>query len=198
VAQLDYDFKNSYQAGIKRLRYELETKQLDLEAKCQALQETLEELEESRNRYASLYDFAPVGYVTLDSNGCIQEINLTCASMMGRERSQLIGMPMLSFIVKSDLKLFMDHMHRCRLINEKVVTELGLAVKNSTPIQVQLMSVPYTTSCGTNYSFKTIITDITERKSYEKELARLDRLNLVGEMAGSIGHEIRNPLTIIR
>jgi len=43
--------------------------------------------------------------------------------------------------------------------------------------------------------------DITKRKEaerYEQELTRLDRLNLVGEMAASIGHEIRNPMTSVR
>lgn len=42
------------------------------------------------------------------------------------------------------------------------------------------------------------ITDITERKQMEKEMLRLDRLNLLGEMAAGISHEVRNPLTTIR
>jgi len=42
------------------------------------------------------------------------------------------------------------------------------------------------------------VNDITERKLYQAELARLDRLNLVGAMAAEIGHEIRNPLTTVR
>jgi PAS domain S-box-containing protein len=40
--------------------------------------------------------------------------------------------------------------------------------------------------------------DITERKEYEKEIARLDRLNLMGEIAGGVAHEIRNPMMVIR
>ncbi|MDD4766315.1 MAG: PocR ligand-binding domain-containing protein [Desulfotomaculaceae bacterium] len=40
--------------------------------------------------------------------------------------------------------------------------------------------------------------DITEQKRLGKEIARLDRLNLVGEMAAGIGHEIRNPMTTVR
>ncbi len=43
-----------------------------------------------------------------------------------------------------------------------------------------------------------IINDITELKRYESELARLDRLNLIGQMAAGIGHEIRNPMTTVR
>lgn len=40
--------------------------------------------------------------------------------------------------------------------------------------------------------------DITQRKQMEKEIARLDRLRAVGEMAASLGHEIRNPMTTVR
>lgn len=40
--------------------------------------------------------------------------------------------------------------------------------------------------------------DVSERKRFEKEMARLDRLNLVGEMAASISHEVRNPMTTVR
>lgn len=43
-----------------------------------------------------------------------------------------------------------------------------------------------------------VITDITETVLLEKEMARLDRLNLVGEMAAGIAHEIRNPMTTVR
>ncbi|WP_458413528.1 response regulator [Schinkia sp. CFF1] len=42
-----------------------------------------------------------------------------------------------------------------------------------------------------------VITDITEREQLEKELTRLDRLNLIGEMAAGIAHEVRNPMTTV-
>ncbi|MBE0466627.1 MAG: PAS domain S-box protein [Candidatus Desulforudis sp.] len=40
--------------------------------------------------------------------------------------------------------------------------------------------------------------DVTEHKQFEKEMARLERMNLVGEMAAGIAHEIRNPMTTVR
>ena len=43
-----------------------------------------------------------------------------------------------------------------------------------------------------------VVTDITERLFLEKEMVRLDRLNLTGEMAAGIVHEIRNPMTTVR
>lgn len=44
----------------------------------------------------------------------------------------------------------------------------------------------------------TVASDITEKKKLEQEIVRLDRLNLVGQMAAGIGHEIRNPMTTVR
>lgn len=40
--------------------------------------------------------------------------------------------------------------------------------------------------------------DITDQVRNEKELLRLDRLNLIGQMAAGIGHEVRNPMTTVR
>ena len=42
------------------------------------------------------------------------------------------------------------------------------------------------------------VNDITERRQLEKDIARLERLHLIGEMAAGIGHEIRNPMTTVR
>ncbi|MGE5370686.1 MAG: PAS domain-containing protein [Solirubrobacterales bacterium] len=49
-----------------------------------------------------------------------------------------------------------------------------------------------------NDGFITTWRNITDLRRMEMELARLDRLNLIGEMAASIGHEIRNPMTTVR
>jgi PAS domain S-box-containing protein len=43
-----------------------------------------------------------------------------------------------------------------------------------------------------------LMQDITKEKKLEAEITRLDRLNLVGEMAAGIGHEVRNPMTTVR
>jgi len=60
-----------------------------------------------------------------------------------------------------------------------------------------LMSTEIIEINGTRCLLK-VITDITEKVAMEKEMARLGRLNLIGEMAAGIAHEIRNPLTTIR
>lgn len=64
------------------------------------------ELEESRNRYADLYDHAPVGYLTVDQIGNILSINLTGAALLRKARPFLIGKPFTSCFLDIDHQAF--------------------------------------------------------------------------------------------
>lgn len=183
---------------IDRLRNNLRERELDLEVQCQAMREMLGELEESRSRYAELYDYAPVGYMTHDGKGCIREINLAGASMLGMERPRLLGMPLTVFVAKSSHRIFFAHLRSCRLAKTKVITEMQLVPKNMAAIHVQIISIPLPGKNGAKDQFRSIIADITERKRLEQEMLRLDRLDIVGQMAAGIAHEIRNPMTTVR
>lgn len=180
------------------LKAELHGRELDLEIQCRALQETVAELEESRDYYAELYYTAPEGFVTLDDKGCISETNLACAALLGMEISRLIGMPMAGFIDKSSSKSFFDHLRSCRLTGKKVITELTLTPPNAAAIRVQIISMPLPGAGSYGSQYRSIISDITERRRMEEEMARMARLNLIGEMAAGIAHEIRNPMTTVR
>lgn len=61
----------------------------------------------------------------------------------------------------------------------------------------EVYSQPFIDADGSRLVFKVLI-DITDRKNADRELARLERLNMVGEMAAGIAHEVRNPLTTVR
>jgi PAS domain S-box-containing protein len=125
---------------LKRTMHELRVHQIELEMQNRELRETQQELEDSRNRYADLYDFAPVGYVTLDDKVRIQEINVTGAQMLGRERSRLIGKMFMAYVANSDLKKFSSHLQECRHAPGRVSTEIALAVNGGRSIEAQLVS----------------------------------------------------------
>jgi hypothetical protein len=55
--------------GTQRLLHELEVHQVELEMQNAELQKTRDELEAALENYTDLYDFAPVGYLSIDESG---------------------------------------------------------------------------------------------------------------------------------
>jgi PAS domain S-box-containing protein len=80
-----------------RLVHELQVHQIELEIQNEELTQTLTEVNALRAKYLDLYDFAPVGYFTLDTKGNILELNLRAAKMLGQERGTLIGRSLREF-----------------------------------------------------------------------------------------------------
>jgi PAS domain S-box-containing protein len=154
----------------EQLLHELQVHQIELEMQNQELRETQQQLEETGSLYADLYDFAPVGYISFNDNGFIQEINLTGAAMLGKERLRLINIPFAAYVTPSDLGKFRDHLANCRQTKEKVTTELGLIVKEGACLQVQLSSVAVYDIKRQIILYRTAFSDISEQKRAEEEL----------------------------
>jgi PAS domain S-box-containing protein len=149
---------------VQRLVHELEVHQVELEMQNEALREAQRELEASRDRYADLYDFAPVGYVTLDQNGLIRQINLTAAGMLGAERSQLIGRPFARYVLPEHKNAFHAHVRRCIADGCDLTSELPLAARDGRSTWVQFRSAPARDDDGTATLCRTSVVDISDRK----------------------------------
>ena len=81
---------------------ELRVHQIELEMQNVELRLSREELEHSQARFFDLYDLAPVGYVTLNKTGQIQQANLTAATLLGADRGKLLGRPLTRYIHPQD------------------------------------------------------------------------------------------------
>ena len=95
------------------LLHELEVHQIELEMQNEELRRVQEELATSRARYFTLYDLAPVGYLTLSEKGLILEANLAAANLLGLERSELVKRRLSGFIVPEDQDIY--YLYRKRL-----------------------------------------------------------------------------------
>jgi PAS domain-containing protein len=85
-------------AAALALLHELQVYQVELDLQDEELRRSRADLEMTLSRQVQLYDFAPVGYFTVDRNAALQELNLTAASMLGAERDGLLGRSLESFL----------------------------------------------------------------------------------------------------
>ena len=76
--------------------------QIELEMQNDTLLQAQITLEESRDRYVDLYDFAPIGYHTLTNTALIAEVNLTGAALLGVERKKLLLRRFAHFVAAED------------------------------------------------------------------------------------------------
>ncbi|MBP2631640.1 MAG: signal transduction histidine kinase, nitrogen specific, NtrB [Firmicutes bacterium] len=96
-----------------------------------------------------------------------------------------------------DHHIFNDFIHSsCKLNDSPLI--LRLVRKDKTILWIEQKCVPIYDKTGNLIALEGIIRDITDRKSLEKVASRFDRMNMVGNMAVTVAHEIRNPMTTIR
>ncbi|MBI3849961.1 MAG: PAS domain S-box protein [Verrucomicrobia bacterium] len=154
----------------ERLLHDRQVRQIESEMRNHELREARQVLEVSRDRYADLYDFAPVGFVTFDDQGVIREINLTAAGMLGEERTRFVGVPFHRHVAREDQALFREHLAKLSSAEERVVTELHLTRKDGSALPVVMQSVLSYDDEQKGYVCRTAITDITARKRVEQAL----------------------------
>src|SRR5262245_21723913 len=94
-------------------------------SKIRLIQE-IKSLQESRDRYSNLYDCTPVGCCSIDRKGCIQEINLTGAALLGTAREELIGKSFDAVTVRMVPNSLQGHLKRCSELNARVTSDFTL------------------------------------------------------------------------
>jgi len=165
------------EADVRKLAHELQVHQVELEMQNDELRKAQIVIEESRQEYTGLYDNAPVGYFTVDENGLIIGVNLTCATMLGIERSKLIKKPLSKFIVRQDQDKYYLYCHHIFEKKEHNACELKMVKKDGTKFYAQLECAVVQDLGGDSKKCMTVITDITERKQSGKTSYRSARCN---------------------
>jgi PAS domain S-box-containing protein len=150
---------------MARLVRELRISQVELELQNEELRRTQAELAHTRDRYADLYDSAPAGYFTLDTQGTVLEANLKGAAMLGRERDALPDGPFADHILPADQPAFAAHLARIRETGRAGTVEVRLLRPDGAQVWAELSAEPKPPfgPLG-SASLRLVATDITARR----------------------------------
>jgi PAS domain S-box-containing protein len=155
---------------IRRQFHELQVHQIELSMQNEELKRIQGDLELSRDRYIDLYDFAPVGYVTVSEKGLILESNLAAATQLGVGRQQLVKQPLNRFIQNEDQDVYYSHLRQLNNTGTPQVFELRLRQPGGKPFWARLQAVACTDPGDFAVTYRLVISDITERKQLEQAL----------------------------
>jgi PAS domain S-box-containing protein len=157
---------------VQRLVYELQIHQIELEMQNEELHEMQYALAAARDRYSELYDFAPVGYLTLDARGMITEANLTACRLLGVDREFLVRERLSHFLAPESRDIFHRHHQAVRASSGTHRCELSLQRLNGQSLSVQLESVAARDELKGTLDCRTVLLDISERKKAEEGLRK--------------------------
>src|SRR5882757_9906065 len=190
------------------LLHDLQVHEIELEMQNEALRQAQVALELSRDRYVDLYEFAPVGYLTLDHDGLIAEANLVGAALLGMDRKRLMNRRFAAFVAPEDGDRWYRHFAHVMQRADKRRCELALQRTDGSRFHAQADCLGVVAQ-GESPVVRIALTDITERKQAEAAqaaadaaravaLAEAERLaRLKNEFLANMSHEIRTPLNAI-
>lgn len=176
-----------------RLVHELQVHQIQLEMQNEELQRARDELEAALEKYTDLYDFAPVGYLTLDRDGVISEANLAGANLLGIERFALVNRRFWPFISAADRPAFGAFLKKVFESKVRESCEVTLLLEGKRLLDVGMEARVF----ESGQACRVVLIDITERNLAERDRLILNKLESTGILAGGIAHDFNNLLAVI-
>lgn len=168
VGSLSPDETTTQPAEI--LLHELLVHKVELEMQNEELRMAHLSLEEARDRYLDLYEFAPVGYITLNREGFISESNLTGAALLGVNRINLINRPFSKFVAPQDADrwhcVFLNIMEPAKEEKQAFTLEM---IRDDGSLFSSYLNCLRRESSGAPPVLRVALTDITSIKLAEKE-----------------------------
>ncbi|MEN6333299.1 MAG: PAS domain S-box protein, partial [Phycisphaerales bacterium] len=164
------------EADIATLVHELQVHQIELEMQNDELRRTQVELEQSRAKYADLFDLAPVGYVILDRDGIVLETNLTAATLLNQERGRLLRKPFGLHVAPASKDVFRHHY--AAVFKTQQTQEGQIEIRrgdDKPPLIARLRSRPVMDDAGHVVQCRTAIMNIGDLARAEQRLRDSER-----------------------
>lgn len=159
-------------ADLHRLVHELQLHQIELDMQNEELRRAQLELQTAHDRYADLYDFAPVGYLRLDGDGVIVEANLTATQLFGVPRTHIIGHRLTDWVAVEAQDTV--YRHRLQVFAEATThtCNLWMQRQDGTPFYAQLKSLARREAAEASLYWRLALIDLTAlRQQAEEQLA---------------------------
>ncbi len=166
------DLSDASSEKMAGLIHALEVHQIELNMQNDELGRIQGELEKSRDRYSHLYDFAPVGYFTVNDKGSIDQVNLTGAAMIGIERSALIGKPFSGIVLRDDQDIFYKLRRRFLETEMHQACELRLVKKDGQAFYARMECMVVKNQDDDSRQITAAVSNISERKQAQESLQK--------------------------
>jgi PAS domain S-box-containing protein len=164
------------EADTARLLHELQVHQIELEMQNAELQESRDKVETLLETYTDLYDFAPVGYFSVNEQGLILEVNLTGAALLGIERSRLIKQRLQSFVTPKSRIVFLAFFKTIFEGSGKQICVASLLNEDGATFWADLQATPAISVRGTGKWCRIAVSDLTTLKQAEEVLQHVEGL----------------------
>jgi PAS domain S-box-containing protein len=156
-------------ADAVALCHELEVHQIELQMQNDEMRRVEAELAASEEKYRDLYEFAPVGYLTLEISGKILEANLATAHILRTERGNLVNRSFQQYLAEGNYSKFNAFCRDAMQSDAKESAEFQLKGDSDTPCWV--MIVAQSINDDIHHGIRMALIDITQRKLAEDALS---------------------------
>jgi len=157
-----------------------------------------EQIRQSEQRYADLYEYSPDMYHSVNRDGIIVGCNVTEAEVLGYAKEEIIGKPIAQLYPAHQQEVMREHLHRLFVLGEEIRgAEVQMRKKDGSIIDVSVNTSLVFDGDRKPVLARVVAQDITEKKKMEQQILHAQKIDSIGNLAGGVAHDFNNILSSI-